>query len=520
MSGSVSRTLTVLGAIVACVFAKDVAGQAAIVPVPDAIQAAYAVGTRDVRGRPGPAYWQIRPHYDLAGRLYPATATFEGTGTIRLLNTTPSPLGEFVLRLDQNRFRAERSRTAVTAGMTLRRMTVNGVDVALDGPRVIGLTSTVVQVVLTRPIAVGDSVRIEVAWDYEIPSGDEHSALRQGRWGDSVFQMAQWYPRLAMYDDLEGWDVAEHDGSMEFYNPFGSFQVALEVPSGWLIGATGALENQTEVLAPRTLRRLSASVASDTAVFVVGPTELGEGTSAPRSGYNKWRFRADSVSDFAWAASKEYSWAVLASARVGSKRIPIHVFATSRHEERLLSSMAEVAEAITSLSERFTPYPWPHHTLVDGPEGAMEYPALTMSHGGAQPHETAHQWFPMIVGTDETRFNFLDEGFAGFLPAVIHEEQLGDLRNEREAMAPILLANDVRTVRIVNGYGRGARMLRALAAEFGDRQLLRALGSYAADWRFKHPSPWDFMASMEHALEADLDSFWLEWLFSAAAIER
>ena len=520
MSDLVRYMLVTAVPMVACMLAGDVAGQAVTIPIPDAIQSAYAVGTRATSGRPGPAYWQIRPHYELAGRLDPTTATFEGRGTIRLFNNTFSPLSELVLRLDQNRFRAERSRDAVTAGMSLRQIALDGIEVPLESPRVVGLTSTVVRIELTSPVAVGDSIRIEVAWDYEIPSGDEHWGLRQGRWGDSVYQMAQWYPRLAMYDDLDGWDVAEHDPWMEFYNPFGSFQVTLEVPSGWLIGATGVLDNPEEVLAPWALDRLNASVASDTVVFVVGPTELGEGTAAPPSGYNEWRFQADSVSDFAWAASKEYSWAVLGTASVGVKRIPIHAFGTSRHQEALLESMHEVSRAITSLSSRLTPYPWPQHTLVDGPEGGMEYPALTMSHGDRQPHETAHQWFPMIVGSDETRFNFLDEGFASFMPGVVRNESLARFEDERAAMVPLLLANDIRSVRPVMGYGRGARMLGALAAEFGDEPLLGALRAYTRDWRFKHPSPWDFMSSMETSLGADLDAFWLQWLFSAEAIQR
>jgi hypothetical protein len=405
--------------------------------------------------------------------------------------------------------------------VTIRELRVEGVDVSLAGDNVTGRNSTVVRIVLEAPIQPGDSVRITVGWDYEVPLDESGASLRQGRWGTSVFQMGQWYPRLAMYDDLGGWDVAEHDGSMEFFNPFASFRVSLELPIGWLAGATGRLENGDEVLSATTRRRLLNARHSDTAVMVVGPDEVGLGTAVGSGEYVEWTFAADSVNDFAWGASPEYMWISTSREHPSGERVLVHALATSRHYGALVNAAERAADALSELAAIVGAYPWAEHWLIDGPEGGMEYPAVTMSHGdGRTLHEMVHQWFPMTVGSDETRFNFMDEGLASFLPLTLQPGPLGVLSDEREALVPILLPNDLRTVRPVLGYGRGSRMLAALAAEFGDQPVLDALRLYSTAWRFKHPSPWDFMALFEGSIGTEMDAFWIRWLFQKDAIRR
>lgn len=493
-------------------------GQADTVPVPAAVQTARLNGTRTVSGAPGPRYWQFYPEYGLAARLLPESALLRGSGFISARNVSPDVLTEVVLRLDQNRFRVPSRDWSPTAGMTVQQLLVGGQPIDLLGPGLLDSTGTVLRVPVPEPIAPGGLLRITLTWEYEVLDGEESPSMRQGRWGDRLFQMGQWYPRLAMYDDLGGWDDAPHEGSMEFYNPIGSFAVSLALPPGWLVGATGELEN-AEVVFPISVReRLELAERSDTLVTIVDAEAAGPRTLDPGNGTLIWEFRADSVRDFAWAASPDYSSAVLSSARVQERRVPIHAFTTERHREELFASTEVVAEAIGVLSERLTPYPWPLLTLVDGPEGGMEYPALTMSHGDREPHETNHQWFPMIVGSDETRFSFIDEGLASFLGAVVEGRSLGWDGAERPTMSPLLLGDDVRTVRPVMGYGRGARVFGHLALRFGDEAVVEALRVFSTEWRFKHPSPWDLMASVERTLGAELDSVWLAWLFDAGPV--
>jgi hypothetical protein len=199
-------------------------------------------------------------------------------------------------------------------------------------------------------------------------------------------------------------------------------------------------------------------------------------------------------------------------------RVLVHALLTLRHRDELIAGSIEAADAIVTLSSLVMPYAWLSHVLVDGPEGGMEYPGLTMSHGDIIAHELTHQWFPMMVGTDETRFDFLDEGFASFYPLAMSGGDVARVRSERAAIEPFLVGNDLRSVRFVMGYGRGSQMLHALAARVGAPRLLAALQAYAIDWRFKHPSPWDFMASMERSLGEELEAFWLQWLFSIEAV--
>jgi hypothetical protein len=489
------------------------------IPIPRAIRAAYASGTRSPEGRPGSRYWQINPIYEIEAQLLPGEAVVAGTGQIYLENTSGLELRELILRLDQNRFRTDEAR-ARTRGITISRLSIDGDDIPVLDSTVTGLATTVARVALPEPIAPGESTSIGVAWSYEVPEDEEGLSLRQGRWDHSVFQIAQWYPRVAMLDDLGGWDTAEHDGTMEFFNPFASFRVSIEVPVGWLVGASGSLENVEDVLTSSVLSRLHDALMQDTVVTVVHVGEAGNATKVTASGTLVWSFQADSVSDFALGASPDYGWAVTSASPASTRGFWVQTFFTERHREALLNATAETADALARLSDLLTPYPWQSHTLLDGPEGGMEYPALTMSHGDRTLHETGHQWFPMSVGSDETRFNFLDEGLASFLPLLIRGEPLTDLGATPPIPEPILLADDVRSVRVVLGYGRASRMLRVLAADFGGEAVQSALRTYATEWRFKHPSPWDFIATMERSLGKELDAFWLEWLFSSGGIGR
>lgn len=506
----------VVTVLLASIATRSVPAQQArdTIPVPPAVRAAHLAGTRARTGAPGSKYWQLWPRYELHAELDPARATLRGQGTVSFVNTSPTPVTELVLRLDQNRFRSESGGTPQTRGIAILSLAVNGTAVDLAGPQVSGLHSTVARIRLATPLLPHASLTAAFEWEYEVPKAGAGDALRQGHSDHRTFQMAQWYPRLAMYDDLAGWDLAPHDGTHEFFNPFGSYLVSLRVPPGWLVGATGTLENPAEVLEARERELLRIAALVDTTLPIV-PT----GAARPRDvgSAAAWRLRADSVNDFAWGTSSDYGWTVT-SRTIATKRLLIHAFATPARASELTEATRQAGDVIAGLSERIVPYAWPSHTLVDGPEGAMEYPGLTMSHGTAIPHELAHQWFPMLVGTDETRFDFLDEGFATLLAGIISGATPGGIGATSATSEPLLHSADLRTPRFVLGYGRGSRMLLALSKRVGEDRLLNAIKRYAADWRFKHPSPWDFMASMETSLGEPLDTFWLDWLFGTKAV--
>lgn len=494
--------------------ALDVSAQVPVTPVPESIAQSRANLTRSITGAPGPAYWQIWPVYELEATLNPEDASVVGSGSISFENASPDTLREIYLRLDQNRFLPEVSQDAYTSGISLTQLVINGEDIPQRSPSVEGLRSTILRVALPTPLLPGAALHVGFSWIMEVPEASGFH-LRQGRLGTGVYQIAQWYPRLARYDDLSGWDRAPHVPSLEFNNPFSTFDVALEVPAGWLIGATGYLQNPREVLSRRSYERLAMVSEADTTITIASPADSGTASSAETL---TWRFRADSVSDFAWAASAEYSWTATSRQRTGRAPLVVHALLSSPGDHEALTRT--VSDMIVSASSMLMPYAWDQHTLVGGPDPAMEYPMLTMSNGRASSHEVLHQWYPMMVGSDETRFVFLDEGFATALAGLATGRGIAAPVDAMALSEPMLLPDDVRRVRPLTefGYWRGRDLLRDLANSFGDTALVRAMVDYSAAWRFKHPTPWDFMASVETSLGQPLDEFWIPWLFGTDAI--
>ena len=455
---------------------------------------AYEDGTRSPDGSPGSNYWQLQVDYVIHASLDPSTSVVTGRESVVVHNTSRDEIDAIRMRFDQNLFREDAaSRMDIpnhTDGMVVTALSIDGVAApVLPGPETNRHFS------LPDPLAPADSSLIEVEWHFEVPLDDRSSSLRLGRWADSVYQVAQWYPRVAVYDDLMGWDTARYDGLWEFYNNFGRFEVFVDVPAGWLVGATGTLQND-----PRS-----------------GATQR-----------NVWHFVADTVSDFAWAASDRYEWQDASADIPGRGAIPLHFFRTAATTARDPTAGERVSEILRVYSERLTPYPFPSFTVVEGPEGAMEYPGLIMSDGSrALAHEVAHQWFPLMVGSDETRYTFMDEGFANAVPSLLSSGSYGEPGpprlqrrygpGSRFARFPGLLSDSPDAQ--MTSYSRPGYMLQMLGGVVGDSVMWRAIGDYAATWKFKHPSPWDLTAFVSNAVEQDLGWFWYYWLFTQDGVD-
>ncbi|HZD04815.1 MAG TPA: hypothetical protein VE173_07850, partial [Longimicrobiales bacterium] len=271
------------------------------VPMTDMIRRAFAAGTRDSTGAPGPDYWQTRVDYSIDATLDPTTSVLTGTETVTLHNDGDQEMPAIVLRLDQNIFRGESPRAApsvpseITEGMVLSDMSVDGEAVDLnpdpsslrgrrggpptvERPTLLGGTSTSATVLLPRPVAAGSTATLEVAWHFKMAGGEGGRGHRMtARWADSLYQATQWFPRVAAFDDLDGWDTELYLGPSEFHHDFGRFDVRLTVPGGWLVGATGVLQNPEEVLTATARERLSHVLESDETRTIVGEDEEGPG---------------------------------------------------------------------------------------------------------------------------------------------------------------------------------------------------------------------------------------------------
>jgi len=503
------------------------------IPITRSFQRGLAAGTRDLTGRPGAKYWQLATSYSIDTRLDPTTGMVSGTETVRISNPSGAELRDVAIRLDQNLFAPNTARSSssavLTGGVTVTRMVANGRDINVDSLRERWSTTTLVRVRLGTSIPAGGTGTLEVSWAFKvpvIPKGQRGN--RMGAWDTRLFQVAQWYPRVANYDDLRGWDQDPYMGGSEFYNNFGSFDVRIDVPAGWLVGATGVLANPEQVLTPTARQRLATATASDSQIVIVGADERGAGKGTLAGDRLVWHFTADSVADFAWAASSDYVWDATRATIPGLGVIPVYLLYLPENA-RFKQTGAMARHALEFYSNLWMPYAWPIFTQVDGPENGMEYPMLTMSGPGfgVTDHEIGHEWWPMMVGVNETWYGWMDEGFNSYMnilsgaafqlkPAELNGvgQRYGMISGNESETNMMTDANYDGPMYSFTTYGKAPMMLSMLGAIVGDSAVTRAMSNYAKTWRFKHPSPWDFMFAMNRELGQDLGWFWYSWLFT------
>ncbi|HXY69344.1 MAG TPA: M1 family metallopeptidase [Gemmatimonadales bacterium] len=529
------------------------------IPMTDMIRRAFAAGTRDSSGRPGPRYWQLWTDYTITARLDPATGTVTGHERVVVQNPGDSAMTRVTLRLDQNLFAPgeERSQampelretdgmriTALSIGgqavdpnpqPTTRTVTRGGQTFQFRVPPPYDLRLTTVSIPLQAPLPAHGSFTLEADWHFTVPAiPADTRGVRMGAWGDSLFQVAQWYPRVAVFDDLRegGWDTEPYLGTSEFYNNFGRFDVRLDVPAGWLVGATGVLQNPEEVLTPAARERLAHVLESDSTRSIVGADEAGPGKATAAGDRLVWHFVADTAGDFAWATSSRYVWDATRATIPGKGPVPVHILYVPWRAQAFAQAAAIARHALQFYSGLWIPYAFPVLTLVDGPENGMEYPMIIFSAAGASDHEAGHEWWPMTLGTNETWYPFMDEGFNQYMnilsgadrmsrPAILDGigQSYGAVSgNEREA--PLMWdANYGGPMYGFQGYEKAPMMLSMLGGVVGDTAVQRAMREYAQAWRFRHPSPWDFAFSMDRSLGRDLGWFWYSWLFTTESVD-
>ena len=562
---------TIVAIVFLSIFASHdaVAQQRAIrrdIPITNMIRRAYGAGTRDSTGRPGPKYWLTSVEYKIDAKLDAPASTVTGRETIVLHNNSPDTLKSISFRLDQNIFSANVPRMStvpeVTEGMRVTRIAIDGVNVDVNTPAARGqgfmnpgapppsvpmaynLNLTLARIALAKPIAPKSSATIDVDWNFRVPLVPFGRGLRMGRMGDSIYQVAQWYPRVAVYDDYRGWDSDPYLGNAEFYNNFGRFEVNYDVPAGWLVGSSGVLQNPEQVFTPEARARMAHALEADTVVHVVTADDRANGKSTAAGDRLIWRFVADSVADVAWATSKSYILDVTRATIPGKGAIPVHLFYVPNVAADYANAATSARHALEFYSGLWMPYAFPQLTLSYGVELGMEYPMFIMSGYGAADHETGHEWWPMMVGVNETWWGFMDEGFNQYMNVLS--------ANDRFACTPAKTAGTCRTpLQGVNGagqsygrqsgselepslmwdenyagpmysfaaYGKAPMMLSMLGGVAGDSAVWRAQSDYAKAWRFKHPTPWDYAFFMSNALKQDLGWFWYYWLFTTESVE-
>lgn len=510
------------------------------IPLQPGIRRAYAQGTRDSSGAPSPHYWEQSVDYRINAVLDAPSGVLHGSETITLHNTTPNTLDTVVMRLYQNYFTATVQRndyvTDITDGVVMERLVINGTSIPLTDASRYKVNGTVATVLPPAPIAPGANATIEATWHFSVPRVDTLArGERMGRFGDYLYQVAQWYPQVAMYDDMRGWDTDQYMGVGEFYNQFGSFDVNITVPGGWLVGATGDLQNPSEVLSQRTRDRLALAMHVDTTVHVVSAGERGATVTAPGTTLT-WHYTAPHVNDFAFATSRDYVYDATHANIPGKSAIPVNVLYLPQHTQYATNNTAQIGRfALEHHSSYVFPYEFSQGTIADGPETGMEYPMIIFDGPGlgVTVHEFGHEWFPMTVGSDETRYGWMDEGFNEYIDAAAvadfnhkPEDMAADAESYRrvagsELEAPMMWPTDfVGPNATMTTYVKAPVVFHALGGVVGDSATHSAFMAYAKEWRFKHPSPYDFMMSMNRSLGRNLDWFWYPWLFTTYTVDQ
>jgi hypothetical protein len=520
--------------------------------------AAVRNGTRSQNGAPGQRYWQQGVRYSIQASLDPASRRVTGTERIVYRNNSPNELTQVVFNLYQNLFTEEftgRNSPLNTGGLTLTKFTYNGTAVGpltqqqyeanqREGRPSVGYltTATLSRVRLPSPIAAGDSAVFEVDWNYRVPPSTAPRTGYEDALGGRVYQIAQWYPQIAVYDDVVGLDVTPYREQGEFYLEYGDFDVALTLPAGWTVGATGELVNGDEILRPQVRQRLAQAAGSDATVTILPRDEFGE-TGATTSGSNgsvTWRYTARNVRDFAWATSNHYQWDAR-RAQVGGRTVVVNTL--YRPGAPHWDESAAFGEHSTEYHSRaLVPYAYPQITVTEGPIYGMEYPMIVFI---GRPtarlelyqvitHEIGHEWFPMMVGQDEAAYAWMDEGFTTYDEARATADLFPDFdpwEEPRETYlsiagnkgeAPLMRHIDLvfGPAFVVSAYNKPGTLLRSLQRILGDSVMAEGMRAYSREWQFKHPYPWDFFNTMERVSGRDLDWFFYPFWYRTVQLDQ
>ena len=522
---------------------------------------AYRTGA----GTPGPLYWQQRADYTIRASLDTAALSVHGAETIRYTNNSPDTLRYVWMQLDQNlgsdstrfaRLRPNflrRPEADFVGGYVLERVaalraTGRGAKSA-SVPLAYRVNATMMRVELDRPLPPKGVFTFDLAWHYMVPrsgrTGREH--FPEG-W---LYEIAQWYPRMAVYDDVRGWNTAQYLGSGEFYLEYGDFDYTITAPALYTVTGTGVLQNPAQVLTAEQRRRLALAVKSDTTIHIIAKDEVGTpallppGTGATRT----WHFKAHDVRDVSWAAAPNFIWdasgwdGVLIQALYPPVALP------------LWGQAADMARHTIKYHSRWYHYPYPTAIDVNGPVGGMEYPMIvfcsdrsdSLSLYFVQTHELGHQWFPMIVGSNERLHAWMDEGFNTFIDAFSYLDRYPkdttltrqffyqlEYLGEAPAWAqyvthytgveqPIETPQDRGYGQIITSlsYGKPAVGLHWLRNELVDSTAFdQAFSEYIRRWAFKHPTPADFFRTMDDALGEDLSWFWRSWFLRSDHLDQ
>jgi hypothetical protein len=523
---------------------------------------------RTASGAPGPKYWQQRCDYDIKATLDEANLKLSGSETVTYFNNSPDVLTFLWLQLDENEHSTKNNAGYQNSNAIPRQSSTqqlqNMEDAKNDngyGVNIVKLTDatgkslkylvnkTMMRVELPAPLKPGQKFVFKCDWNYKIP--DRITMGGRGGYeyfpgdGNHLFTMAQWYPRLCVYSDFQGWQNHQFTGRGEFALTFGNFKVQMTVPADHVIGATGECLNYQQVLTPAQYARWKKAGNSSEPIEIVTLAEATAAEKGKSKGTKTWVFKADNVRDFAWGSSRKFIWDGLATNVEGKKVMCMSFYGKEAYGLYRKFSSKAVEHTIKSYSKFSIPYPYPVAQSVEAANG-MEYPMICFNYGrtekdgtysestkygmlGVIIHEVGHNFFPMIINSDERQWSWMDEGlntFVEYLTEELYDNKFPSRRGPaftitdymklpKDQLEPIMTNSENIIGFGPNAYSKPATGLNILRETVMGRELFDyAFKEYARRWAFKHPTPADLFRTMEDASAEDLDWFWRGWFYS------
>jgi len=514
---------------------------------------------RTAAGTPGPKYWQNSASYKINATLDDVNHSITGTVIISYKNNSTEKLPFLWLQLDQNIYSLKSravAATAITGGRWANRNFDGGYDIKsvkiISGKKEenadYSINDTRMQIKLAKPVkASGDSIQIKIDYSFNIP---EYGTDRMGRLktksGEWIYEIAQWYPRMCVFDNVLGWNTLPYLGQGEFYLEYGDFDFSITTSAKEIVVASGELQNPAEVLTAEQIKRLKEAKESDKTVMIRSENEVNDASTRPSKDKITWKFKIKNARDVAWAASTAFVWdAARVNLPSGKKTLAMSVYPVeSATEQGWKRSTEFVKGCLEHYSKQWFEFPYPVATNVGGIVGGMEYPGIVFCSSGARggslwgvtSHEFGHTWFPMIVGSNERKYPWMDEGFNTFINSVadkaFNNGEFYNAKINRHSNAKFMFGEKSESIMTVpdvtaamnlgtNAYRKPGMGLQLLREEIlGEDRFDAAFRYYINNWAYKHPTPWDFFHAIENYSGENLDWFWRGWFLNNWKVDQ